>query len=257
MTQIAVASSFKGAMRCAVLLSSARISMPMAPWATAGSMCSVAMACVMRSDNPKRRNPAQARNVASATPSSSLRNLDCTLPRKPTTSRSGRKRLTWAWRRSDEVPTTAPWGNASSEPYLTLMKASRTSSRASVAPIIRPSGKAVCMSFIECTASAISPPSRASSISFVNKPLPPTSANGRSRIISPDVLMTTISNALSGMPCAAISNARTSWACANASADPRVPILIVRPCKRFSPGVRGWGIVMPATRLERKRERIY
>ena len=49
----------------------------------------------------------------------------------------------------------APAGTSSSEAYFSEMKASRTSSRGKVAPIIRPSGSAVCMSFIECTARSI------------------------------------------------------------------------------------------------------
>ena len=38
-----------------------------------------------------------------------------TLPRKSMTRRSGRSRFTCAWRRNDEVPTTAPGGSAASE----------------------------------------------------------------------------------------------------------------------------------------------
>lgn len=49
--------------------------------------------------------------------------------------------------------------------------------------------------FIECTAISMSPPSRASSISLVKSPLPPMSARGWFKTLSPVVLMTTISRA--------------------------------------------------------------
>ncbi len=64
------------------------------------------------------------------------------------------------------------------------------------------------MSFIECTASWMSPANSASSISLVNSPLPPISDKGRSRTRSPVVVITTISTSSSASPCAAIKRAR-------------------------------------------------
>ena len=81
------------------------------------------------------------------------------------------------------------------------------------------------MSFIECTAMSISPAVIASSISFVNRPLPPISFNGRSCTLSPVVLMTTTSKAPGGRSKAAASRSRVSCAWASASGEPRVPIL--------------------------------
>ncbi len=49
------------------------------------------------------------------------------------------------------------------------------------------------MSFEECTARSMAPASSASSISLVNRPLPPASASGRSWIMSPVVRMILIS----------------------------------------------------------------
>ncbi len=49
--------------------------------------------------------------------------------------------------------------------------------------------------FIECTAMSMRPSSSASSISRVKSPLPPMSASGTLRILSPVVLMITISRA--------------------------------------------------------------
>ena len=190
----------------------------------------------MRSARPRRRSPAQASSVASATPSSSLRSRVSTLPRIGTTLRSGRTCSTCACRRSDEVATTAPGGRSISEATLRLMKASRTSSRGSRQAIVRPAGSSVGMSFMECTARSISPASRASSSSLVNRPLPPASASGRSWMRSPVVLMTRTSKACRPGPCAASSRARTSAACARASGEPRVPIRIVVACKGRSPG---------------------
>src|SRR5262249_59506980 len=51
--------------------------------------------------------------------------------------------------------------------------------------------------------------SSASSISLVNRPLPPTSASGRSRIASPVVRITLISMRSGATACAAASCART------------------------------------------------
>ena len=76
---------------------------------------------------------------------------------------------------------------------LRLMKASRGSSRCMNADSSRPSGSTVGMSLEECTAKSMLPAIRASSISLVNRPLPPTSASGRSWMRSPLVRMVTIS----------------------------------------------------------------
>ena len=84
---------------------------------------------------------------------------------------------------------------------------------------------------MECTARSISPASSASSISLVNRPLPPTSASGRSWMRSPEVRMTHTSTSCRPAPCAASRRSRTSCACASASGDPRVPIRIfTRAC---------------------------
>ena len=71
--------------------------------------------------------------------------------------------------------------------------ASRGSSRGSTPAIARPSGSTAGMSLLLCTARSISSLSSASSISFTNSRLPPTSDSGASCRRSPDVLMTTIS----------------------------------------------------------------
>jgi hypothetical protein len=57
------------------------------------------------------------------------------------------------------------------------------------------------------------PAIRASSISFVNSPLPPASARARSRILSPEVRIGTISTAAAGSLCAARSAVATAAAC--------------------------------------------
>ena len=49
------------------------------------------------------------------------------------------------------------------------------------------------LTFMECTAISIRLSIKASSISLVNRPLPPTSARGYCNILSPDVFITTIS----------------------------------------------------------------
>src|SRR5947209_685086 len=120
----------------------------------------------------------------STPPAASLRRRVSTLPRRGTTARSARRRLTSAWRRSEAVPTVAPPGSSASVLALRLMKTSRASSRGSTAAITRPGGRMVGMSFAECTARSMAPAPSASSISLVNRPLPFVSANGRPRIIS-------------------------------------------------------------------------
>ena len=74
------------------------------------------------------------------------------------------------------------------------------------------------------------PASSASSISLVNRPLPPASDSGRSWMRSPLVEMTSMAKASSARSCAAISRARVSCACASASGLPRVPILNTVVC---------------------------
>ena len=119
----------------------------------------------------------------------------CTLPRNITTSRSGRMRRISAWRRSDDEPTLAPCGRSMIAFAALPIKASRASSRGRKAESSSPSGNTVGMSFDECTAMSILPASSASSISLVNRPLPPASDSGRSWMRSPLVEMTTTSNA--------------------------------------------------------------
>lgn len=55
------------------------------------------------------------------------------------------------------------------------------------------------LTFMECTAISMRPSSRASSISFVKRPLPPMSASGWFSTLSPVVLMMLISRAPSSL----------------------------------------------------------
>ena len=106
---------------------------------------------------PAASGRRSASSVASATPLLELARRVSTLPRKDTTARSGRRCRTCAWRRSDDVPTTAPFGrSASAARPCRLMKASRTSSRGrNAGRPPGPSGSMVGMSFMECTARSI------------------------------------------------------------------------------------------------------
>ena len=70
----------------------------------------------------------------------------------------------------------------------------------------------------------MAPASSASSISLVNRPLPPASASGRSRIMSPVVRMISSAIRSAAMPWAAARRSRTWEAWASASGLPRVPI---------------------------------
>ena len=168
--------------------------MPMAPWATAGSMSSVARTVLAASARPRRLSPASASNVASISPRPTLSRRVPILPRRGTTITSGRRCSTWAPRRSEAVPTTAPEGRPSRPPPWREIQASRGSSRSSTQEITVPDATSVGTSFIECTARSMRPSSRAMSISLVNKPLPPISARDRSRIASPVVRITSTSS---------------------------------------------------------------
>ena len=92
---------------------------------------------------------------------------------------------TWAARRSEAVPTTAPARQLGNAARPRAISASRGSARGSTAAITSPSGRTVGMSFIEWTAMSIRPASRPASISLVNSPLPPISASVRSWMRSP------------------------------------------------------------------------
>mmetsp|Transcript_44 Transcript_44/g.177 ORF Transcript_44/g.177 Transcript_44/m.177 type:complete len:289 (+) Transcript_44:329-1195(+) len=221
-----VSSWLSLAKNASCLSSPARQVIPMAPCATAGNISSVGMmtlACWARS---MRFKPAIASKVQSTTSSLSLRMRDCTLPLKFTHLSVGNLYKSCDWRRRDAVPTTAPSGNCDKESYFKHKNASLTSSRGNMHGNTIPSGKYVGTSFIECTAMSMRPSSKASSSSRVNKPLPPISANGWSKTLSPVVLMMQISNAPSSASSGKFSfnKSRVMYACASASGDPRVPI---------------------------------
>ena len=198
--------------------------MPIAPWPTAGRNSSRSSTAVAAATSPSRFNPASASTVASASPFSILRSRVSTLPRNGTMARSGRKRLSSACRRGDAVPTTAPCGRSRRLLALRLINASRASSRGRNAASTRPAGKNVGMSFDECTARSMAPASSASSISLVNRPLPPASASGRSWIMSPVVRMVLISIRSGARPQALARRLATSRAWTSASGEPREPM---------------------------------
>ena len=101
----------------------------------------------------------------------------------------GRRASSCALRRTDEVPSTAASGSSAMVARGRAISTSRGSSRSSTAPRIRPSGSQVGRSLIECTARSIRRASSAASISLQNRPLPPSSASGRSVTRSPVVRM--------------------------------------------------------------------
>ncbi len=139
-----------------------------------------------------------------------------------------------ACRRSDAVPSVAPCGSSASERALRLMKTSRASSRSRHAASTRPAGSTVGMSLAECTARSMSPRSSASSISLVNRPLPPTSASGRSWMLSPVVRMTLSVDRLlvaaraprraARAPCAPAPAPADCRACRSAGRVPRIAL---------------------------------
>src|SRR5437867_1515273 len=123
-----------------------------------------------------------------------------------------------ACRRRLPVPTRAPCRRfASVQPT----RQSRTSPRRQTAGNISREGVSVGTSFTLCTARSMVSPSSASSSSLIKIPLPPICIRGACCILSPAVLMTTIS---ASIPVAAKSCFRMNSACHFASRLPRVPI---------------------------------
>ena len=198
--------------------------MPMAPCPTAGRNSSTSSTAVAASARPSRFSPASASNVASATPSSSLRSRVSTLPRSGTIDKIGAQALHHrlpAQRRGADRRAARQLGDGL---RLAADEQRRAGPRAPETPTAPgPSGSTVGMSLDECTARSIVPATSASSISLVNRPLPPTSASGRSWMRSPLVRITSISIRSGSRPCAAASACRTMRACASASGLPRVP----------------------------------
>ena len=206
-----------------VLASSVRVSMAIAPCPTAGKNSSASRISVAADISPSRFSPAAASTVASTSPPSSLRRRVSTFPRSSVRETSGRSRLIMACRRGEAVPTRAPDGNSLNVLAFRLMNTSRASSRGKKPAMIRPAGKNVAKSFAEWTAISIAPASSASSISLVNRPLPPASASGRSTMISP-VVRKILTSMRSGSRAATAANRPlTSCACASASGEPRDP----------------------------------
>src|SRR5262249_13265026 len=106
-------------------------------------------------------------------------------------------------------------GRTASAPH----SASRGSSRNRYAPTARPDVSVDVMSFAECTATSIRPPSSASSSSLTNTPRAPISPNGLVRSRSPAVVIGTRAISIPGrrsQPAAA-----SAWV--SASLLPRVP----------------------------------
>src|SRR4030065_450131 len=104
------------------------------------------------------------------------------------------------------------------------INASLTSSLSVMHARCSPAGKAVRTSFMEWTAISTSFLKRASSISFVKSPLPPTLARGTSRILSPVVFILVRVTVIPGYLFS--SSDFTQFACQRARALALVPILI-------------------------------
>src|SRR5450759_2083969 len=176
----------------------------------------------MRSAQPMRVIPAAARMTASSSPFSALRMRVSRLPRTSTISRSGRMASTCARRRRLDVPSLAPAGSESRSYPAPDTMASRGSTRSGFAAMTRPSGRSVGTSFMEWTARSTVASTSSTSISLVNRPLPPTLASGTSRILSPVVLMILRHT---GKPVISSTFALMYSDCHSASLLPRVPMV--------------------------------
>ncbi len=218
MMAVRASASSKGAKRAPASVSFNRHSTAIAPCPTAGMQTSGESTSEIRWLKPRRSRPALATTTASYSPLSTFLNRVSTFPRRSRRSRSGRMCFTCACRRRLLVPTRAPCRRfANVEPT----RQSRTSSRRQTAGNISREGMSVGTSFTLCTARSIVSSSSASSSSLINIPFPPICGSGARCILSPLVLMMTIS---ASTPVAANSCLRTDSACHLASMLPRVPI---------------------------------
>ncbi len=111
-----------------------------------------------------------------------------TFPRKFTTLIVGFIANNWAHRRRDADPTTEPFGRSLIVLYFLQMNTSLVSSLSKLHGRMVPSGSQVGTSFIECTQISTEPSSKATSSSFVNKPLPPISDKAWFKILSPYIV---------------------------------------------------------------------
>ena len=204
--------------------STARVWIARAPWPGAGRKASRDSFSRITSDRPSRFRPETASRMASKSPSAARRRRVSTLPRSISTFRSGRRARAWAWRRRLAVPSRAPVGRSSNRSKSRLMKASRGSSRSGMAAMTRPSGCSAGTSFIEWTAASMRPASRASSISLVNRALPPISSRRRSCTRSPVVTISTSSTRSAATPRAAATARCIMPDWASASRERRVPM---------------------------------
>ncbi len=129
-TATEVGASSMAAARRAVSKSPARIAIAIAPCPTDGGNVAGSSGVCARASSPSRRNPASASTAASNSPRATFSSRVPTLPRSSLIEMSGRARNTSACRRTEDVPTIAPGGNAASEVSLKATKTSRASSRA-------------------------------------------------------------------------------------------------------------------------------
>ena len=198
--------------------------MPSTPCPGAGNDCSGVSTAAIRSTRPSRIRPAAASMIASYSPASSFLSRVSRLPRRLLTTSSGRQARKLTSRRRLEVPTTALTGSSARSEKRLETKASQGFSRDDMAARTNPSGRSIGRSFIECTARSARPSCIATSSSLMNRPLPPTAANGRSSIWSPLVVIPRMSTVCCGQN--SIRRLRTCSACHIARRDSREAMTI-------------------------------
>ena len=203
--------------------SPSRISRARIPWAGAEIISPGSKYSVILSSIDSRCSPAAANTMPSNFSSSIFRSLVSTFPRMPTTFKSGRSRFNWNSLRLLPVPITAPWGSSARDFFSRKINTSLGSSRSHALVNTNPGAGAAGISFMLCTPSCISPERSFSSISFTNTPLSPISWSGLSRIRSPLVLTTWISNSSFGYASFSLPHTYSAWV--RASLDPLVPII--------------------------------
>ena len=177
----------------------------------------------MRSANPRRSKPARAKITPAKSSVSIFPKRVCTLPRIDTGTKSGRQCKSCAVRRKLDVPTRAPAGKSRNRVPSAETNASSTAARCGIAPITRPCGSLVGISFKLCTAKSMLPSKSFASSASVNAPLPPNVCKACCSLRSPSVLTLVVVNVIPFAAGNASKSVITCRVCHSASALWRVP----------------------------------
>ena len=225
-TAVAETASLSGSSSARVLASSLRQVTPIAPCATAGSISSVERIAVACDGKAKPLEPGEREQRGVGLPLAELLEPRLDIAAEIDDPEIGTKPLHLRLRAaSDEVPTTAPGGSSASDRRLGADEGiANIAARQHRADARGRQGDRSADPSSSARRDRHRHASSASSISLVNRPLPPKSRKGLSLMRSPEVVMTLSRprRRRGRGPRAGASS--TCRACQSASGLPRVPI---------------------------------